>query len=74
MAVHCNEDDVDAPDFEQNNTVDSTIAVTSKSGEEWSRYFERKLSAGSWTRESAQPSWAGYGWGLMPPGGTGQCL
>ncbi len=54
MAVHCNEDDMDAPGFEQRNVVDSTSAVTSKSGEERSRYFERKLRGGSWTRESAQ--------------------
>lgn len=41
MAVHCNEDDVDAVGYEKRSIVDSVNVVSSKSRKEQSRSFER---------------------------------
>ena len=51
MAVHCNEDDVDALDFAQSSAADSINLGRSKSRKEQFGYFERMLRAGSQTRE-----------------------
>lgn len=54
MAVHCNEADVDAVDFEQSGVADSVDVVCSKSRKEQPEFFAGLLCVGSRTRESAQ--------------------
>ena len=64
MAVHCNEDDVNAVSFERmRSIVHSMNVVSSKSRKKQSRSFETILRAGCRNRESGQ---AGHARSLMP--------
>lgn len=74
MAVHCNEEDADALDFERNAAGKLPNAESSKRREEQSRYVERTFYSRSQTSVSVQASEAGYAWSLIISGGTGQYL
>lgn len=70
MAVHCNEDDVNAVSFERSIVYPISV-VSSKSRKQQSRSFEVIMRAGCRNRESGR---AGYARSLMPWGDTEHCL